>query len=350
MSTPRLGHTATLLQSGQVLITGGYSNESQTPLATAEIYDPVAGAFFATDSMNFARANHTATLLSDGRVLINGGATLLPAEIYSPGGNGFGSFSITGTPKDGTSGTTAALLANGQVLVAGGQTARTIGPSSTAEVYDPASGTFGPLISMEARIGDTETLLPNGKVLIAGGGYFFDGCCGTLSDAEVFDPMTNSFEPPITMVLSRSGHTATLLGNGKVLIVGGIFGPFIGPFGLQSPAEFYDPSLDQFTPASSGPYVGGLLQLPRYNHTASLLNDGRVLIAGGLDETYAPLGPAEVFSSEESFSLAGSMLTARSGHTATSLNNGLVLIAGGQATDGSILSSAELYIPVPPPP
>jgi N-acetylneuraminic acid mutarotase len=209
-----------MLTNGKVLIAGGVRDTNVNTLSSAELFDPVTATFTATGSMTVPRYNHTATLLPNGKVLIVGGynATSNPtyAELYDPA---TGTFTATGalvTPRDCHG---AALLSNGKVLVAAGfHNGDSI---ANAELYDPASGTFAaatPLIT--ARRDFTTTLLSNGKVLIAGG----DGCTTQvtyLAAAELYDPDLGKFASAGSMTSIRTGHSATLLANGKILLAGG---------------------------------------------------------------------------------------------------------------------------------
>jgi hypothetical protein len=132
---------------------------------------------------------------------------------------------------------------------------------------------------------------------------------------------------------ARENHTATLLNNGTVLVAGG----YNGSSGVLASAELYNPATGTFT-------ATGSLNTARENHTATLLNNGMVLMAGGYNTSSATLASAELYNpATGTFTPTGSMNTARSLHTATLLNNGMVLIAGGY--NGSYLASAELYNP-----
>jgi hypothetical protein len=264
-------HTATLLQNGKVLITGGGSDSD----ISAELYDPTSGGFQQTGSLAIGRQGHTATLLPDGRVLIVGGSsTDLRAEIYNPATE---TFSITGSVSSLRSAHTATLLANGKVLILGGKDENIQGvvtskALATTEIYDAQSGTFSAYGSMtSARAGHTATLLPNGKVLVAGGAN-----ATPLANTEIYDPSTGQFATGPNMVTPRTNHSATLFGNGGVLIVGGV--PQVAPVYVQysptSTAEIYDPNSDSFSPTGS-------MSDGRFWHSATLLNDGRVLVVGG---------------------------------------------------------------------
>jgi len=437
MASPRQEHAATLLPNGKVLISGGVTFSSSGFFFTAsELYDPATETFTPTGAMNSGRASHTATLLSSGMVLLAGGLTLnqggngqqltTSAELYNPS---TGVFTVTGSMTTARENHTATLLPSGKVLVSGGYSA--VQPSAataSAELYDPATGTFSPTGSMNvARAENTSTLLPNGTVLIGGGfssGGFFSGV--QLSTAEIYNPLSGNFkglanmafahsriaapllpngavllasgttaelffptDPPFlvqeftatgSMNTARAYHTATPLSNGLVLIAGGfvltglpsasaelynpVTGGFtatgslntgryqdtatllpngtvliaggFGPSGALASAELYNPTTGTFTATSS-------LNTARYYHTATLQPNGTVLIAGGLGSSGVPLASAELYDpATGTFTATGSLNTSRTYHTATLLNNGLVLIAGGVGPSGGAFT-AELY-------
>jgi len=333
MTDAREGHTATLLSNGKVLIAGG-ANDTEGVLSSAELYDPTAGTFTPTGSMTDWRYEHTATLLPSGKVLMAGGATdsngnfVTSAELYDPT---TGTFTPTGSMTTVRYQHTATLLSNGTVLIAGGDDGSLQGLSS-AELYDPTAGTFtlttGSMTTV--RWLHTATLLSNGKVLIAGG--TLENGEGSLSSAELYDPTAGTFTLTTrSMTVGRDQHTATLLSNGKVLIAGPIS------------AELYDPTAGTFTLTGSMTYW-------RYEDTATLLPSGKVLMAGGAFDSNSNLvTSAELYDpTTGTFTLTGSMTTATYQHTATLLSNGEVLIAGGEGYYSGIwetLSEAELYNP-----
>ncbi|MGA8501557.1 MAG: kelch repeat-containing protein [Candidatus Sulfotelmatobacter sp.] len=191
-------------------------------------------------------------------------------------------------------------------------------------------GALAPTASMlEPRSGQSATLLPNGKVLIAGG---MRRNQDFYKSAELYDPATGKFQPTGEMNQRRVGHIAVLLRSGKVLVAGG----WVGNGGTDS-AELYDPATGKFTLASK-------MTVRRGRPSATMLSNGDVLIAGGEERTNESLASAEIFHVKTLlFEATGSMHHARISHTATLLNDGRVLIAGGYA--GGVSSSAELYDP-----
>ncbi len=189
-----------------------------------------------------------------------------------------------------------------------------------------------------ARASHTSTLLPNGKVLIAGGFAGSGGEYNPYRTAELYDPNSGTFQSVAEMSIGRSGHTATLLKNGRVLIVGG----WTGRYDLRGSAEIYDPAANTFTPT-------GNLAIERAGNTATLLADGRVLIAGGEDRQENKLASAEIYDpSTGKFTQTGNMADARGAHTATALKDGRVLIAGGASghyPSQNVYRSAEVFDP-----
>lgn len=222
-------------------------------------------------SMLEPRSGQTATLLADGKVLIAGGMRrnqdfYKSAELYDPA---TGKFQPTGEMSVGRVGHAAVLLRSGKVLIAGGWIGH--GTTDSAELYDPATGKFTVIAKMTSRRArESATLLANGDVLLEGGADH-DGPDGAMASAEIFHADTLRFQPTGALHHARTAHTATLLNDGRVLIVGG------GGAKLIAGAELYDPKTGAFTPT-------GTLLTPRHKHTAGLLPDGRVLIAGGSDE------------------------------------------------------------------
>ena len=294
----------------------------------------VTAGFVLTGSLNTARASHTSTVLNNGMVLIAGGYNgnvLASAELYNPA---TGTFTPTGSLKTARLYHTATLLNNGRVLIVGGN-AENGNILASAELYNPATGTFTPTGSLNtARELHTATMIQgimiNGMVLIAGG----QGSAGALASAELYNPTTGTFAATGSLNTARLYHTATLLNNGTVLIAGG----YDGNGNTSATAELYNPAAATFTPTLS-------LNTARYRHTATLLNNSMVLIAGGEDSNGNALASAELYNpAAGSFAIDGSLNTARILHTATLLNNGTDLMAGGYGSS-AYLTAAELNDP-----
>jgi hypothetical protein len=267
--------------------------------------------FTATGGMAYPRYNHTATRLLDGRVLVAAGCDgdsgpLASAELYNPA---TGTWTATGSLNQAREGHTTTLLPNGKVLVTagiyfGGCTIHL----GSSETYNPTNGTWSYSGGTSYRYGHTATLLPNGKVLFVGGKG--DVGRGILSSAELYNPATDSSSSTGSLGIPRYFHTATLLPNGKVLVVGGNNGP-------GTSAELYDPVTGTWSPAGN----------PTTPGSAALLPNGKVLVVGdGIAELYSP--------TTGTWSPAGNPSTSG---TATLLPNGKVLVVG--------VASAELYDP-----
>ncbi len=292
-----------------------------------------AGDFSAAGSLATARYYHTASVLADGRVLVaggNNGFTLGSAELYQPASNTWTAAGSLGTARYYH---TASVLADGRVLATGGDGENgRVGRLASAEIYDPASDTWTPTGSLTtARDFHTATVLGNGKVLVAGG----NDADGVLASAELYDPANNTWTVAGSLATAREYHTANVLADGKVLVTGGND----GNGGLLASAELYDPVSNTWTA------VGNLLS-PRSQHTATVLADGRVLVVAG--SAYGPpRRTAELYDpATRTWTAAGSLSASgyRYLHTASLLADGRVLVAGGSGNSLAI-SSAELYDP-----
>ncbi len=233
-------HTATSLADGRVLVTGGYSTGQRRTLASAEVYDPKPDQFAATrGSMQHARFGHAAVLLPDGRVLVVGGkvegtnADVLPAELFDPRS---GEFTATGALSTGRDRCTAWLLPDGKrVLVAGGSSkAGGTPPARRCEVYEVAAGRFtpGPEL-LRDRMAHTATALGDGRVLLVGGWSNSDS--RTTPQAELWDPKAERFLPAGRLRAGRHDHAAVLLKDGRVLVAGGKEAPARN--GIETPLE-----------------------------------------------------------------------------------------------------------------
>ena len=308
MSTQRYYHTASLLPTGQVFIAGG-ENDDYDYSNPAQLYDPVAGKF--QDAGQVSRIQHSATVLANGDVLLAGGLAGPKAAASSTADlrkAGSGVIQPTGSMNTSRSGHSATLLQDGRVLLAGGATGANDGTKSTqtAELYDPATGKFTSAGNMATpRSGHSAAMLPNGRVLIVGG----------AAGAELYDPATNTFLPAPGVSANRCNATGTSLADGRVLIAGGVVDCSNT---LLDTAEIYDPSTGQSTP------TGKLVVAQAFN-TATLLPDGRVLLVGG-----NPTILAQIYDPKTgSFTFGPHPASQWSGRTATLLPDGSVLIVGG---------------------
>jgi hypothetical protein len=345
-----------------------------------------SGGFNSTGSMKVVRTNHTAALLSNGEVLVAGGNNntdgyLSSAEVYNPS---TGKWTLTGSMTVPRIGHDAVLLQNGQVLVAGGANASTPLCTSlaTAELYNPATGTWTATGSMKESVGRflfTLTLLSNGKVLAAGGANCGNG--GLLS-AELYNPATGTWTATGTMTGGNQSTGAVLLQNGRVFVVGNdnLYNPSTGnwaaaakdPIGGEAPAvllpngdvfaagtiqgdSIYNPSTEQWTTFAPPPCT---TSRQNCEGGGALLNTGKVLVAGGITQV-----PGQRYLIDETNGLAAlldpstltwtttaSMKVSRVGETVTVLLNGEVLFAGGETfnkTRGNLtpIASAEFYTP-----
>jgi hypothetical protein len=334
---------AVRLADGRVLVAGGSPREgiSNPVLASAELYDPTTGTFAPTGSLKTARSAATAVLLADGRALILGGfgcppkptrcapdepgsfgSGLASAELYDPA---TGTFTAAGSMATERQDATALPMPDGRVLVLGWDT--------LVEAYDPARGRFVRVGSLLKKyVGWTATLLPSGKVLVIGKWY--------TPEAELFDPATGR-STAISMANlpdlknMDTTATATLLPTGNVLV-------FATGYLLN-----YDPAANTFTELGTASEPGKRW----FSARATLLADGEVLYAGGVIEPTGSPGQGSVtksaglFDPVTGFHLIHPMVVGRTDHCAIMLADGSVLFAGGENDSSKVLSSAELFIP-----
>lgn len=330
----RLSFTSTLLADGRVLITGGQDAQfNATPAAL--LYDPTTSTFTATGSMQTPRQSHTATLLPDGRVLIVGGlvqagGSVTPAsftataELYDPA---TGTFSATGSMAQGRASATATLLPNGDVLIAGGYTLS--GELASTEIFDPATNAFTAGANLtNASIGrGSANLLASGSVLLSTAG-------GTLQ-ADLYNPSANTMAATGSQDQSQSLAPTAPLPNGDILVAGGL------GTSASTGAERYQTNLGTWQDVSP-------LRQARFEGSATLLPNGKALFAGGtsFDDMQGLLSANEVFDAAlNQFSFTGFLPGTLMLHNATLLQDGSVLLLGGV---GTLAGTAVRYLPSPP--
>ncbi|MBX9715147.1 MAG: Ig-like domain repeat protein, partial [Burkholderiaceae bacterium] len=318
-----------------VTLTANVAVSGATPSGTVQFMDGATS--LGTVSVSAGSAVLTTTALSLGAHSISavyGGDTNVAGSsstaaivtVATAGGGTVGGFGSGASLANARYLHTSSLLPSGKVLVIGGVGGT--GSLSNAELYDPASNSWSAALSMAtARYGHTATVLPSGKVLVTGG---YNG--SHLTSAELYDPASNSWTTALPMATARYSHTATLLPSGKVLVTGG----YNNTTGYLNNAELYDPASNSWSAA-------GTIAIARDFHTATLLASGKVLVTGGYNGSR--LNSAELYDpASNSWSAAGVMATAREVHTSTLLPSGKVLVSGGNGNTG-YLNSAELYDP-----
>lgn len=283
LAVPRLGHTATLLRSGKVLVVGGVQNLfGLYVLASAELYDPQTNSWSPAASLRTARVYHTATLLPDGRVLVVGGIefyytgyqrALASAELYDPVSNTWAAASPLKVARGKHS---ATILADRRLLVMGGgaTSGNGVSPTNTVELYDPTRQAWSAAAGMHyARLLPTSSLLPDGRVLVVGDAGLNAGT------AEIFDPRTEQWSVLPDPGVLRSAHVSASLRNGNVLIAGGID---------QVGAQIYDWRRNAWLNA-------GRLAAIRSGAVAVALPDGQVLVTGGFGRGDSAMSSVELY-------------------------------------------------------
>ena len=338
MTDARQDHDALLLPEGRVMAVGGLGKGSvgwgSPRLETVTIYDPASQTFTPTGSMIKGRQYPRAHLLEDGRVYVAGGREQLKyyktTELWDP---------ATGEWTEGPRMATdrfqhaSLTLRDGRILLTGGQN-KLFALVPEAEVFDPVTGELSPAGSMSlGRSAHSATMLQDGRVLVAGGGKGGEGTQEeTFDTADIYDPETGEWSAAGTMSAGHADHTATLLNDGRVLIAGGR--------GKVDAVDIFDPATGSWTAGTS-------FAEWRAQHTATLLADGRVLVTGGVGrgtstELYDP--------GTGTWTRGPDMAEPRYAHTATVLNDGTIFLLGGQSIDATgsrreVSNQGEVYRP-----
>lgn len=341
MQSPRVNHSATVLNDGTVLVVGGMG-ESFNPLNTAEIFNPATLQWVPAGEMSRGRSEHAAVLLQDGRVMVTGGLDetldlVATTEIYDPG---TGEWTEHGSMRSMRRGHHTLPLPDGRVVAVGGvgQTLgglgilaniSSVGALATTEIYDPSTNKWSKSSDMrEGHSGGLAVLLNDGRVLIAGG--YNQG--EALASSEIFDADTGEWTRTKTMARKTFANTAIVLTDGKVMFTGG-FGMSIAKGGITPGSELFDPTTNEWSRASDTVYG-------RMGHTITELADGRLVTIGG-STAQGPGTSTEYLDPDTGeWSEIASMSVKRSDHTATLLRDGRIMVAGG-----SIHPTVELYDP-----
>jgi N-acetylneuraminic acid mutarotase len=297
-----------------------------------------------TENMTYSRMYHTASVLSDGTVLVIGGR-MRNAEGSNDLWTGelydplTGTWTLIANMTSARQGHTASVLSNNTIVVVGG--AFFLDSSISAELYNPLTDTW---TTSEGRTNINRLITHTASVLVNGtvlviGFDFFR----TAFVVDLYHPLTNSWTPVRTMKHLRYLHTASVLRDGRVLIAGGS-GEDIKNFGILSSAELYDPLTNTWTPTGNMTY-------PRVFHTASVLPNGNVLVAGGMnihvESNVTFILSAELYDPVTgNWTLTGNITHPRAQHTSSVLPNGAVLVIGGEDDTSNITSSVELYDPL----
>ncbi len=347
------GQTSTLDSRGSVHLVGGMTYQQLTsPPWRALSWSPLNTFDALSNSMSTARQLHTATTLPSGQILIaggsNGSSILATSELFTPGDQTASNptaptFTLTGSLRDTRQLHTATLLLNGRVLVAGGASTNAVstGPIASAEIYYPDTGVWVPTSSMSyTRQHHTATILPDGNVLVLGGYGKSIACpaCAPsyLTSAEIYYSTSGVWQTlPNPMPTMRANHTATLLQDGRVLVVGGEDASHV-----LNTYTLYD--------WQSGLWTSGILPASVRHHSATLLQDGEVLVSGGDDGNWEQ-GYSWMYNPAlNTWVTAGTLPVPVQSHTAILLPNGSVLVAGGAVlqSGGTPKMTTQIFSPM----
>jgi hypothetical protein len=322
-------------------------------LNTSEIFDPRTQSWHLGANLTVERALHTATTLRDGRTLIVNGVNVLndpqdTCEFYDPAQDLFLPAPPTAQKRAGH---TAVGLPSGKVFIAGGLSdfsnqLQAVGSAlDSTELYDPVTNTWSPGPKMShPRAGHTAHLLPDGKVLLVGGVSWdfviFVKVPRFLREVDLYDPVTNTLAKVNPMLTERGLHSGTGLADGRILVAGGPSGSVLNGGAPTNTAEIYDPASGQWTGVAPMAKARGL-------HGAARLSDGRVLVAGGADGTLLnpnPLVECEIFDpATSSFAPGPSLAQPRAGFPFVELQGCVWYAVSGGSTSTTMTRTTEFF-------
>jgi N-acetylneuraminic acid mutarotase len=344
----RWGAASVVLPDGRVMVIGGATgSSSNNATASVVIFDPKTSQWTAATSMLQARAYPMAVELADGSILVAGGSRngqpLDTVERYNPTN---GTWVATGRLNLPRTQGTLTLLADGRVLAAGGGVEAAPDWISTAstEVYDPNTGRWSMAAPMSvARAIHTATLLQDGEVLVTGGATTYHGSSGSVTArAEIFDPRSGRWRQVAPLPKPLYVHSAALMPDGHVLVAGGWWST-----SNSDPSHggvyIYDPDSDTWM-------ATGSLVTPRAQFNLVALPDGRFLAIDGVDPAYHTLATSEIYDpSTGAWSTTGKLAVATMWPAVGLLPDGRVFIAGGalDALAGHVTAVSEIYTPAP---
>lgn len=303
------------LRDGRVLLIGGLFEGANYGLPDADLYDPGTGNWVSAPPMRQGRYQFASVGLSDGRVLVAGGVgppgvRLNSVEIYDPLKNVWTKAAPMAQVRDGL---LLVLLPDGRVLAAGGSDGSPVSKLASAEIYDPAANRWSDAGEMsDGRLFAAITVLRDGKVLVAGG--------SGVSSADLYDPKTNRWIPTGAMSETRFYHRAALLADGRVLVTGGGAGGESND--VTDMAEIYDPKTGRWSRTAP-------MSVKRHGHAMVVI--GKVpLIIGGENRT-SDIASTEFYdAAADEWRLGPSLSGGRCYPQAALLDDGRVLVAGGR--------------------
>ena len=330
---------------GPVLVSNGPSLPATDQLGSSSKPAPGDGSWSRAESLPRGLWGTGSALLGDGRFMVVGGAAGASSNdatasvyLYDPASDHWSAATQMLQPRAYPM---VVRLADGSVLVAGGS--RNGQPLDTAERYNPSNGTWVAAGRLNVpRAQGNLILLQDGRALATGGGIEGSPGWGSTASVELFDPTKGVWTVGPPMSVPRARHTATLLPDGDVLVAGGAT-TYHGDVGsVTASAEIYSPRTNSWRAAAP-------MSIPRYVHQAALLADGRILVAGGwsaTSNTDASKASVEIYDPVANrWAAAGSLVTARAEFVMVRLLDGRLLAVAGVDRSYHLMDSAETYDP-----